>query len=81
MVNGDKLLKPHQTVRVVRTVSVAYDVTISEYLDGSDDLDGYPISVKNLAYDIETKTEVLDVLDEYPDVEITDISVEITKIY
>lgn len=81
MINPDKVLKPHQTVRVVRTVSVAYDVLISEYLDGSDDLDGEPITVGNLESDIESNTEVTDILDEYSDVEMTDIKVEITKIY
>jgi hypothetical protein len=81
MVNGDKVLKPSQTVRVVRTVSIAYDVNIAEYLDGADDLDGSPITVDALVWDIEDKTEVSDVLDEYSDVEITDIRVEITKIY
>lgn len=81
MINPDKVLKPHQTVRVVRTVSVAYDMTISEYLDGSDDLDGEPITVGNLESDIESNTEVTDILDEYSDVEMTDIKVEITKIY
>ncbi len=77
----DKMLKPSQTVRVVRTVSIAYDVQISEYLDGDDNLDGDPITVGNLERDIEDKTDVSDVLDEYPDVEVTDIKVEITKIY
>jgi uncharacterized protein (DUF433 family) len=62
-------------------VSIAYDVNISEYLDGDDNLDGEPITVNNLVSDIEDKTEVRDVLDEYDDVEITDVRVEITKIY
>lgn len=79
--NPDKPLKPSQTVRVVRTVSVAYDMLISDYLDGEDNLDGRPITVGNLEEDISDNTAIMDVLDEYDNAEVTDIKVEIYKIY
>lgn len=76
-------LKPGQKVRVVRTVSIAYDLDISEYMDGEDDLDGSPITVINLELDIEEHQDIQDVLaesDDKTDLEITDIKVEITEI-
>src|SRR5690348_10975110 len=87
MLKKDMLLNPAQKVRVVRTVSIAYDLDISDYLDGDTNLDGADITVGNLESDIESYADITDVLDEMgfeermtANLEITDIKVEITKI-
>jgi hypothetical protein len=87
MLKKDMLLNPAQKVRVVRTVSIAYDLDISDYLDGDTNLDGADITVGNLESDIESYADITDVLDEMgfeermtANLEITDIKVEITEI-
>lgn len=74
----DMSLKPGQKVRVVRTVSIAYDLDLSDHLGemGEDD-----ISVIDLELDIENNVDVMDTLDEQSNLEITDIKVEITELH
>lgn len=74
----DMSLNPGQRVRVVRTVSIAYDLDIADYLDGSGDTD---ISVMELESDIEDNVDFMDTLDEQSNLEITDIKVQITELH
>lgn len=69
------IYKPGQTVRVVRTVAIAFDVTISDYLENSGDMD---IDAGTLISDIEGQS-VEETLDEF-ECEQTDISVEIVDV-
>jgi hypothetical protein len=69
------IYKPGQTVRVVRTVAIAFDVTISDYLEDSGDTD---IDAGTLLSDIEGQS-VEETLDEF-ECEQTDISVEIVDV-
>jgi len=70
-----EVYKPGQTVRVVRTVAIAFDVTISDYLEDSGDTD---IDAETLISDIEGQS-VEETLDEF-ECEQTDISVEIVDV-
>ena len=77
MISLDENLKPGQTVRVVRTVEYAFDVDISEFLAESDDSE---VSVEDLQNDIESNFDISDILDQWDDVEVTDIAVTVTEI-
>ena len=72
------MLKPGHTVRVVRTMSIAFDVDIRGYLEDS----GYAgISYSDLESDIEDNIELSDILDNYDNVEVTGISTKITELF
>lgn len=77
MIYLDDALKPGQKVRVVRTVDIAFDVDIANFLADSGDPD---ITVEQLQDDIENNFTVSDILDEWNDAEITDIAVTVTEI-
>lgn len=73
----DEVLKPGQTVRVVRTVEYAFTVDIADYLDGSGDPD---ITVEALQGDIEYNLSVSDMSDNFDDVDEVTISVTAVEI-
>lgn len=70
-------LKKGQRVKVVRTVAIAIEVDIREYLDEWDE-DG--IWCNELELDIENNLDIETILDQWDEKEITDISVEVTEI-
>jgi len=74
----DLSLVPGQRVRVVRTVSIAYDVDMTDYLAEMGETD---IPVSSLEFDIEQNQDVMDILDEQSNLEITDIKVEVTELH
>jgi len=58
-------------------VSIAFDVDIADYLDDSGDAG---ISYGDLETDIENNIDVSDILDNYDNVEVSDISVQVTEL-
>jgi hypothetical protein len=77
MVESGMLLIPGQKVRVVRTVAIAFDVDIRDYLLESG---GEDISVGALIEDLSNNLDAADILDQWDDAEETDISTEMTEI-
>jgi hypothetical protein len=70
-------LVPGQKVRVVRMVAIAVDVDIEDFLDDSGDLDITVGMLENRIVDDYTIEQILDEFDEY---EISEISTEVTEI-
>lgn len=76
-ISVNDVLVPGQTVRVVRTVEYAFTVDIADFLENSGDPD---ITVIALQGDIENNFSVSDILDNWDEVDETDVSVEVTEI-
>jgi hypothetical protein len=77
MHNLDTVLKPGQKVRVVRTVAIAFDVDIRDYLLESG---GEDITVGALIEDVSNNLDAADIMDQWDDTEETDISTEVTEV-
>lgn len=73
----DELLKPGQKVRVVRMVAIAIDIDISDYLEITGD---YDITVGSLETAIENNYTIEQLLDEFTETEVSEISTEVTEI-
>ena len=69
------MLVPGQKVRVVRTVDIAVEIDIREYLDGDTE-----IWANELELEFPDNSDVRDMLDQWDDAEITDVAFTIVEI-